>query len=437
MASLIPRRAPYVCKACRSTRSSKALLRTFVTTVERPASLRQQLEGRNSSIANENAAKNVKPFMQRRGPKVSPTSPNPAQSLPDGLPKSTVVSSIIRDPRNALREIQNNALDLLGSDRIPDDAAVQEVFAQAQTLASTLIQTQPIDSQQQHASPPSESQTSLLSDLAESSQRNTSASTLTLSDRKSIALDLAKVLYTLCEDPKLYLSESLLASYVTTITNLSLPQYLPKIFHLYARKPIPRPSSYPIKYSQPWSRAPKYAIPLRLVDMAMQSAIATKDMPLCISIIDTTVATPAYHSAKFLRKAALPLLGASSVIPLSYAAANSAAAMQLSWDPDTFFWMCMSGATAYLGTMGTLLFITMTTWNDHHKRVRWVPGTPFTKRWFGEEERAWFDKVAQEWGYKDEERWGEETGEEWEALKEVLGIRYLEVDRSSLLPGML
>ena len=97
----------------------------------------------------------------------------------------------------------------------------------------------------------------------------------------------------------------------------------------------------------------------------------------------------------------------------------------------------MSGATAYVGTMGTLLFITMTTWNDHHKRVRWVPGTPFTKRWFGEDERAWFDHMAQEWGYKDEGRWGEETGEEWEALREVLGTRYMEVDRSSLLPGML
>ena len=97
----------------------------------------------------------------------------------------------------------------------------------------------------------------------------------------------------------------------------------------------------------------------------------------------------------------------------------------------------MSGGAAYLGTMSTLLLITVTTWNDHHKRVRWVPGTPFGRRWFGEEERMYFDKVAQAWGFEDVNRHGEETGEEWEALREVCGVRYLEVDRSSLLPGML
>ena len=97
----------------------------------------------------------------------------------------------------------------------------------------------------------------------------------------------------------------------------------------------------------------------------------------------------------------------------------------------------MAGAGAYLGTMATLLLITVTTWNDHHKRVRWVPGTPMGRRWFREEELYYFDRIAESWGYKDENRHGEERGEEWEALREVCGLRWMEVDRSSLLPGML
>lgn len=446
MASLLPPRLPYVCRACRTAQSTRALVKCFTTTTYRRSSLREQLSQRESRTTNGTKDQASRSF-KRSQLSASRTSPNTRdvtptkrinrQTSPDLPPQNAIVSSIERDPRNALREIQINALDILGSDRIPEDAVVRELFAQAQTLATTLQNIQFGDIQHSQSAPQAESKSSLLSDLAESSQRNTSTSVITQNDRNNISQNLAKTLYTLSEDPKVYLSESLLTAYVTTITTLGLPQYLPKVFNLYATKAIPRPGSYPIKYSEPWSRAPKYAIPVKLVDMAIQSAVAAKDMPLCISIIDTTVATPQYKAAKFLRKALPPLVGASSIIPLSYAAAQSAAAAQVSWDPHMFFWMCMSGATAYLGTMGTLLFITVTTWNDHHRRVRWVPGTPFMKRWLGEEERALFDRIAMEWGYEDEGRWGEETGEEWEALREVLGLRYMEVDRSSLLPGML
>lgn len=360
------------------------------------------------------------------------------------------------NPRQELRKIQEDALSILESDRIPDEAVVLDLLARAQVLAKVLGST---PQAQTVSSPPREetraplkqvSKSDLLGDLSEApkpssfqpsaSKPETSTSApnnTTTTDHESHAFHLAKTLYTLLEDPKLYISEPILTSYVTTLCTLHLPQYLPKIFHLYAHKPIPKPSSHPISYRTPWSRAPKYGVPPALVTLAMETAIAAKDMPLCISIIDTTVATPAFQSAKFVRRALLPLTLAGSVVPLSWSLSNSAAATQLSWDPATFFYMCIAGGTAYLGTMGALLFVTVTTWNDHHKRVRWVPGTGLATRWLREDERYWFDRVAQGWGFEDETRHGEEAGEEWEGLREVCGRRWLEVDRSSLLPGML
>lgn len=354
----------------------------------------------------------------------------------------------IPNPRQNLKQIQTESLSVLESDQIPGERQIQQILTNAQRLASALVHVPPAEPQPEQRQQQKQQSTSLFDALSEQKSRSkhksshlqqnqSQTTTLSRNDRETYATQLAKTIYTLLEDPKIFISEPLLVTYTNVITTLALPQYLPNIFHLYAHKPIPVPNSNPIKYRQPYSRAPKYAIPPLVTDTAITSAIAARDLPLAITLIDLTVKTPAYYSAKFLRKAALPLAGASSVIPLSYSLSQSAAMTQLSWEPETFFWMCVAGSTAYLGTMGTLLWITVTTWNDHHKRVRWVPGTPLTRRWFREEERMWFDRVAMAWGFQDVNRHGEETGEEWEGLREVLGLRYLEVDRSSLLPGML
>ncbi|KAK5094768.1 hypothetical protein LTR70_003844 [Exophiala xenobiotica] len=478
MTCLLPHRAPYVCKACRSTQTSRTILRTFASSSRRSASLREQLRERERSEGNK--TKQSVSVAQRIGDAASKTfqraqqaTPQPSTVQPDGPvaqpappSQSTQSTHYVANPRQELRKIQEDALSILESDRIPDEAAVLDLLARAQLLAnanalSNTPQTQTRTRTQTVSPTPQEettgplkqsSKSDLFGDLSEApssspssqpsapkatSPTSTPHNSNTTTDQESHALQLAKTLYTLLEDPKLYISEPILTSYVTTICTLHLPQYLPKIFHLYAHKPIPKPNSYPIQYRTPWSRAPKYGVPPALVKTAMETAILAKDMPLCISIIDTTVATPSFQSAKFLRRAALPLSLAVSVVPLSYSLSTTAAATQLSWDPDTFFYMCIAGGTAYLGTMGALLFVTVTTWNDHHKRVRWVPGTGLAVRWLREDERYWFDRVAQGWGFEDENRHGEEGGAEWSGLREVCGRRWLEVDRSSLLPGML
>lgn len=444
MAHILPRRAPYICKSCQSAQISSHLLRPFSSSSGRYASLRQQLQERSPDITSAARTTSKQKSSSKSDEPYQPAEKFARQS--QSLKSSVASAYSIANPRQVLKEIQEDVLSILESEEIPKEQVVKEVLSRAQKLASVLIevpQSEPVlPTEEQKVPRESTANPSLFSDLNEPSSNpsrrmSKRPPTLSESDRETFATRLAKTLYTLLEDPKIFITEPSLTTYTSIITSLSLPQYLPAIFRLYAHKPIPVPGSKPIKYRNPFSRAPKYAIPLKVTDEAINSAIARRDLPLTITLIDLTVNTPQYFAAKFLRKAALPLVGASSVIPLSYSLSNSAAMYQLSWDPDTFFWMCMAGSTAYLGTMGTLLWITVSTWNDHHKRVRWVPGTPLGRRWFREEERMYFDRVAAAWGYQDINRHGEETGEEWEALREVLGLRYLEVDRSSLLPGML
>lgn len=423
-------------------------MRSFATTARRPRSLREQLEERGKGAKAQRVSQNSRKIEQHGSNPAKALSPSTArpQNTPVANPVSSEIAekhapkgTTIADPAAELKFIQEGALAMLDLGVVPEEDDAHVILIRARRLAEALAEKD-LD----------ESQVPLQSE----DKRNAVPQTLSAEAKNLSALkiSLAKTLYTVMEDPKLYITEQLLKTYVHTITTLQLPQYLPKIFHLYAHKPIPKPNSWSapdeakgfaptdastIKYTQPWSRHPKYAVPLELADLAIESAITARDLPLAITLIDTTVATPQYHIAKFIRRAALPLGSAGLLIPMAWQLSQRAADYQVSWDPDTFFWMCMAGGGAYIGTMGTLLLITVTTWNDHHKRVRWVPGTPLGRRWFREEERYYFDRIAESWGYKDENRHGEESGEEWEALREVCGLRWMEVDRSSLLPGML
>lgn len=454
MANVLPWGRPFVCVACRASRRTTPLLRPLSTSVKRRATLRDQIEGLRSDTSR-NVEQNPSARTRKAPARVPPpvpavprTKPRPVQptsAIEDQVSNTSASIStdtaLTHDSKLTVRQVQQEVLQILDSESVPEEAPILAILRNAQQLADVLVHTQ-LSRKQEAIQSTSEAKaeendSSFFSGLSDADDTALPAASLSDSERRSLALALAKSLYILLEDPKVYISDSILTLYVEILTSLRLPQYLPKIFHLYATKPIPKPNSNPIKYTQPYASAPKYAIPLRLADMAIESAISIRDMPLAVAMIDTTVATPQFKTAKFIRKAALPLTLASSVVPLAWTLSSQAANWQITWEPETFFWMCIAGSTAYLGTMGTLLYITVTTWNDHHKRVRWVPGTPMGRRWFREEERYYFDRIALTWGFQDENRHGEETGEEWEALREMLGLRWFELDRSSLLPGML
>ena len=99
-------------------------------------------------------------------------------------------------------------------------------------------------------------------------------------------------------------------------------------------------------------------------------------------------------------------------------------------------WTALAGSAAYIGTLGTIGFVAVTTWNDHMQRVVWQPGTGLWDRWIREDERLYLDRIALAWGFQEKWRRGEEQGGEWESLREVCGLRSMVLDKTDLMQGM-
>src|SRR5204863_4926216 len=99
---------------------------------------------------------------------------------------------------------------------------------------------------------------------------------------------LSQIAFTTLTHPSVFISESILTAYVRLQVLLQRPATLPKIFQLYATKPIPESGSSPIRYSTPISKRAKYAVPANLANLALQSTIGAKNLPQAMSIVDTT-----------------------------------------------------------------------------------------------------------------------------------------------------
>ena len=196
---------------------------------------------------------------------------------------------------------------------------------------------------------------------------------MSASFRSSAATRLSKLSYDLLRDPKVYITEDMLQMYVRILCQLGKPEYLPEIFHLYATKPIAKAeSSNPVKYTSPWPRMPKYAVPIDLAEAALESAILVKNLPLAMAIIDTTVATPAFRTSKFLRQASIPSLIVGATPLVGYAGADWVSHWQNTMDVEMSRYTAMAGALAYIGTLSTIGFVAITTWNDQMQRVVWA-----------------------------------------------------------------
>lgn len=117
-------------------------------------------------------------------------------------------------------------------------------------------------------------------------------------------------------------------------------------------------------------------------------------------------------------------------------AGKYASTFTIAMDPNTATWIGFSAVLAYLTFTGVIGFVAIATANDQMKRVVWMPGTPLRERWLREEERGALDRIACAWGFKDVARMGEEEGEEWDALREIIGLRGMILDKSDLMDGM-
>ena len=323
------------------------------------------------------------------------------------------------------------------TDILPDEVAIQEALQICENLAKAL--TEPIQCPGE-SSKPGHSPTSTLLSLEQESRDITEPRSLKAQPTPVVKTHMADRIsmaaYNIIMDPKVFISPTMLSTYVNTQTMLSRPQSFPKVFDLYATKPRPQPGSNPITYKESSSNSASSAVPLPVADSALTTAIGLKDLPLCLSIIDTTVCTTAYKRNKFLRKAMLPMTGLALAPAAAYALATQLAQMQHSMDHQMATQMFFVGIVAYVGFTATIGMVAITTSNDQMDRITWAKGTPLSDRWLREDERALVDRVADAWGFQDISMRGEEEGEEWETLREWAGRRTMVLDNPELMEGM-
>ena len=329
------------------------------------------------------------------------------------------------------------AASLVKSDALPNEVAVQRALSICETLARSVAE--PIESKKIPRSL-NKTPTSNLLSLDEQSRMPTIPSpTGTPSSppiKSQVADRISSTAYSIITDPKVFITPALLATYVSTQSLLGRPESFPHIFDLYASKPIPQPRTLPIVYKDPNLKSASSAVPLALAQSALAAAIQVQNLPLCLSIIDTSVCTTAFNRKKFLRRALLPLSALALTPAAAYILASQIAQYQDAMDYQEATNMFCAGITAYVLFTSAIGLVAVATANDQMDRITWVIGTPLRERWLREEERSLVDQVAGAWGFQDVSRRGEEVGEDWENLREWALMRGMVLDKPELMEGM-
>jgi hypothetical protein len=365
-----------------------------------------------------------------------------ASRTPSKAPATTTIANVEEN----LKWITDTSRDAISSETVPDELTILEILIKSQEVANILTfgtseQPQAETAPKQPKTSPGTGSTSSLLDLEDEEAdvygaTVSSSSDISVAARQRASNVISSTIYELLRDKKVFISPDALNIYSRIQLLLSSPKYLPEIFDLYATKPIPTAGSSPITYSKSWKPHPKNAIDIKLSDAALDAAIAKKDLPLALAIIDTTVSTPSFRFAKVLSKAALPLAAWAALPFVAYTGADWLAHYQNTMDEDYARDIVLMASGAYIFTLSIIGFTAVTTYNDQMERVSWQPGYRLRDRWLHEEERLYFDRLAMAWGFKERSRRGEEQGEEWEALREFLGMRMMVLDKTSLLEGM-
>lgn len=348
------------------------------------------------------------------------------------------------DPSTLLRSVVEGQKSIATSTTVPDELDVLELLEKCRGLSEILVFGE-TDALEEDPEPDAENEgtsTSSLLDNLEEESRGTEqmevqiTNQLTQAFRQSASASLSRTVDLILTDHKIFITPEMLQVYVRVQALLGRPERMPEIFYLYANKPVPRLKTHPIEYINPDPRSVKNAIPTQLADAALECAIAKRNLPLALSIIDTTFRAPAFPRAKLLKKVGPPFAAIACLPVAAAAAGNFVADWQNTLDPSTALWMTVAGVGTYFGVTGTIGYVALTTSNDQMERVTWAPGLGLWKRWMREEERSAFDRIALAWGFKDRRRRGEETGEDWEALREFCGLRDMVLDKTNLMDDM-
>jgi hypothetical protein len=318
--------------------------------------------------------------------------------------------------------------------KLPSEQRVLYVLEQLEALVQRIENDKGGDTARPRAQPSSQSATSAL--LGSVNTRQTTA----LISKALVMNTISSSAEQILRDPNIYITTNILNAYVNLQCLLQKPSSFPDIFALYAQKSAPkqaRDGAVSYHAASPFAmKNPGAAVPPGTAATALKSAIAAHDLALAIDIVETTYATVAYRNSKIVRDAGLPLATAGTLPFVLWAVCNQIGALSPALSQVSAANMAFAGFMTYLGTVGTLGYITVTTSNDQMERVTWAQGIPLWERWTREDERAAIDKIALAWGFKDASRRGEEDGEEWDFLREWVGMRSMILDKVSLMEGM-
>lgn len=247
---------------------------------------------------------------------------------------------------------------------------------------------------------------------------------------------ISETAYLILAHPPVLITPKLLEQYVKIQAKLGKPETLPKVFQLYASKPLPREGSMPLSYRKPNPDRAAAAIEAEIVNAALDTAIEAKNLDAAVGIIENTYATTAFVRNKLLRHGLLPVSAVAATPVAAYLLASNFSGLQQAMDSATATGVAFAGILAYVGFTASIGAVALTTANDQMRRVTWAPGMPLRKRWIREEERAALDRIACAWGFQEPWRQGEEEGADWDALREYIGQKGMTLDSTELMEGM-
>lgn len=336
------------------------------------------------------------------------------------------------DPELLLKDVQAGAAAIHAAEAAPKEEEVLSLLNKALKLAQSITQAKPAATPLSRAGPSSAS--SSLLGLEE--EQSLSPTAISGPVKRQISELIPTTTTAILKDPKVFITPDILQCYVEIQSLFNNPEHFPEIFSLYTQKPIPILDTTPVRYKKASPSSHKNAVPPQVAELALDTAIAKKNLPLVLAVIDTTYCSPAFYRSKILRKAGLPLTGLAIAPGAAYGIASAIGQIQESMEPGLATGIATAAILTYVGCTAAIGGLAVTTANDQMERVVWAPGMPLRHRWLREEERAALDKIANAWGFKEEWRRGEEEGEEWEDLKEFVGLRGMVLDKTELMQGM-
>ena len=354
----------------------------------------------------------------------------------NGLSRGQSPIKPLNTPR-LLAEKLGKAASVVDVETLPSEEAIQNAMQICEELSRTLSEPQ----DQESSSPNSTNGPTLnLLSLEQEQGEIIKHSQPTAQPPKLIDSNLGNAIsttaYKIMADPKVYITSQLLSTYVSTQIRLRRPQSFPEIFDMYRSKLVPRPGSFPIQYRKQNPDHPASAIPLPIAQNALSAAIEAKELQLCMDIVDATVCNRAHLRRRCLRYLTLPGIAVAATPFAVYEISSRIADWQDQMDKPYAIAFCFTAIMAYVYFTSLLGWVAIGTYNDHHDRITWQPGTQLRFRWVREDERAMVDRIALAWGFRDRKKRGEEEGEDWEWLREWSGRRALVLDAVELMEGM-